>query len=70
MRWRTGVEGPCYLVSPRHIVLPAYSQEAAGGNVLARSGWANYRCHVIAGDEVLDFGEVSELKAKKGTFLI
>jgi len=34
MRWRPGVEGPCYLVGEEHLVLPACSADAAGGNVL------------------------------------
>jgi putative SbcD/Mre11-related phosphoesterase len=62
MRWRAGVEGPCYLVSSSHLVLPAYSADAAGGNVLGRDRrWSSYRCCVIAGEVVLDFGAVGKL---------
>ena len=59
-RWRPGVEGPCYLVGERRIVLPAYSRDAAGANVRGKARWAAYRCCAIAG-EVLDFGELGRL---------
>jgi putative SbcD/Mre11-related phosphoesterase len=59
-RWRPGVEGPCYLVGERRLVLPAYSRDAAGANVRGKARWAAYRCGVIAG-EVLDFGELGRL---------
>lgn len=60
-RWRPGVEGPCYLVGEGRLVLPAYSRDAAGANVRGKSCWAAYRCCVIAGGEVLDFGELRRL---------
>ncbi|MFQ3594117.1 MAG: metallophosphoesterase [Gemmataceae bacterium] len=56
LRWRPGVEGPCYLLSDTHLILPAYSVNAAGGNVLGCLRWRAYRAAVIAGDSVLDFG--------------
>ncbi len=62
MRWRPGVEGPCFLARKDHLVLPAYSADAAGGNVLRGVRWQDYRCCVIAGQEVLDFGEVGKMK--------
>lgn len=61
LRWRPGVEGPCYLVGEGHVVLPAYSANAAGGNVLGSARWRRYRACVIAGAEVLDFGELGRL---------
>ncbi len=61
VRWRPGVEGPCYLVGADHLVLPAYSADAAGGNVRGSRRWRAYRCCVIAGERVLDFGELSGL---------
>jgi metallophosphoesterase superfamily enzyme len=60
-RWRTGTEGPCYLVSDDHLVLPAYSRDAAGGNVVGARRWAAYRCCAIAAGRVLDFGELGRL---------
>jgi putative SbcD/Mre11-related phosphoesterase len=60
-RWRAGVEGPCYLVGDGRLVLPAYSRDAAGVNVLGKGRWSAYRCCVIAGGEVLDFGELRRL---------
>jgi uncharacterized protein len=61
LRWRPGVEGPCYLVGDDHLVLPAYSADAAGGNVRRVERWAGYRCCVIAGEQVLDFGRLDRL---------
>jgi metallophosphoesterase superfamily enzyme len=62
MRWRPGVEGPCYLAAPDHLVLPAWSRDAAGVNVLGDVRWARHRCCVIAGEEVIDFGEVGKMR--------
>jgi putative SbcD/Mre11-related phosphoesterase len=62
VRWRTNVEGPCYLVKEDHLILPALSRDAAGVNVLGNPRWQRYRCCVIAGDQVLEFGEVGSLK--------
>jgi putative SbcD/Mre11-related phosphoesterase len=60
-RWRPGVEGPCYLVGESRLVLPAHSRDAAGANVRGKARWSVYRCCVIAGAEVLDFGELGRL---------
>jgi len=62
LRWRPGVEGPCYLVAEGHLVVPAYSADAAGVNVLGQPRWAQYRACVIAGEQVLDFGPVGGLR--------
>jgi metallophosphoesterase superfamily enzyme len=62
MRWRRGVEGPCYLVGEEHLILPACSADAAGGNVLRGDKWVGYRCCVIAGNQVLDFGALGKRK--------
>jgi metallophosphoesterase superfamily enzyme len=61
LRWRRGVEGPCFLVSANRLVLPALSKDAAGVNVLGDARWRGYRCHAIAADQVLDFGPLGEL---------
>jgi putative SbcD/Mre11-related phosphoesterase len=61
LRWSESIVAPCFLVGPRRIVLPAFSQDAAGVNVLADKRWQPYRCAVIAGSEVLDFGPLAEL---------
>jgi metallophosphoesterase superfamily enzyme len=55
------IEAACYLVGPQRLVLPAYSREAAGVNVLSMRRWRAYCCCVLAGDHVLDLGEVSGL---------
>lgn len=61
LRWRVGVEGPCYLMTEYHLVLPAYSADAAGVNVRGRLRWSSHCAYVIAGNEVLDFGAVGRL---------
>jgi putative SbcD/Mre11-related phosphoesterase len=60
-RWSRRVGGPCFLVSADRLVLPAFSRDAAGVNVLGDRRWAEFRCCVVAGDRVLDFGEVKGL---------
>jgi putative SbcD/Mre11-related phosphoesterase len=64
LRWKTDVRAPCYLIGPNRLVLPAFSTDAAGVNVLRRHEWRDYTCVVIAGQDVLDFGPVSVLLGK------
>jgi hypothetical protein len=53
--WRTTNRTmPCYLVGPNRLVLPAFSTDAAGGDV--RSRWPGYRAIVIEKDRVVDRG--------------
>jgi putative SbcD/Mre11-related phosphoesterase len=65
LRWNGTITAPCYLVGPDHLVLPAFSRNAAGVNVLRTSQWRGYRAIAIAGDQLLDFGEVSALTRKR-----
>jgi metallophosphoesterase superfamily enzyme len=58
------IESPCYLVGPGRLVLPAFSADAAGVNVLSMRRWRPYRCCVIAGDRVVDFGELATLRPR------
>jgi metallophosphoesterase superfamily enzyme len=58
------VAAPCYLQRRDRLVLPAFSRDAAGVNVLSDARWQEYRCWIIAGDRVLDFGEVAEVRTK------
>jgi hypothetical protein len=60
LRW-AGIVAPCFLVGPRRLVLPAFSADAAGVNVLRQPEWRTYRCGVIVGDQVRDFGIVARL---------
>jgi metallophosphoesterase superfamily enzyme len=53
---------PCFLVSGTHMVLPAFSKDAAGVSVLSLSGWDDYECHVCAADNVLNFGTICDLR--------
>lgn len=64
LRIRPGVEGPCFLVRPWHLVLPAWSPDASGVNVLTNPRWQTYCCYVLAGDQILDFGELGDLKKR------
>jgi uncharacterized protein len=55
-RWNERIGAPCYLVRHDHLVLPAFSNNARGVNVLRQARWSSYRCAVVVGEEVLDFG--------------
>jgi metallophosphoesterase superfamily enzyme len=61
LRWGRGIAAPCYLVGDGRLVLPAFSPDAAGVNVLNGRRWRDYRCAAIAGADVLDFGQVGRL---------
>jgi metallophosphoesterase superfamily enzyme len=63
-RWSGLLSGACYLVGPSRLVLPAFSADAAGVNVLPGRKWGDHRCCVIAGEEVLDFGELTPLRKR------
>jgi putative SbcD/Mre11-related phosphoesterase len=63
LRWGHRIAAPCYLIGEERIVLPAFSPDAAGVNVLAARRWQGHRCAVIVGDRVLDFGSVERLAA-------
>jgi putative SbcD/Mre11-related phosphoesterase len=66
LRWGRGIAAPCYLIGAERIVLPAFSADAAGVDVLGARGWRDYRCAAVAGDRVLDFGDVGHLAAARG----
>jgi putative SbcD/Mre11-related phosphoesterase len=68
-----GISSPCFLVSARKIVLPAFSTNAAGFNVAGTprslpAGWRDraLRCIVPSGYEWLDFGRLAELRRRLG----
>jgi putative SbcD/Mre11-related phosphoesterase len=56
IRWGRQLTAPCFLYRDRCLVLPAFSQDAAGGNVLGNRNWRGFQCFVNAGSKVLDFG--------------
>ncbi len=65
-RWQ-GIVAPCFLAGPGQIVLPAFSRDAAGCNVLSAAlpkDWltGSLRCLVGTGNEVLDFGPLAKLR--------
>jgi metallophosphoesterase superfamily enzyme len=66
VRWSRHLSAPCYLAREGHVIVPAYSPDAAGVNVLGQGRWADYRAYVIAGEKILDFGEVGQLQNQKG----
>ncbi|WP_165243747.1 metallophosphoesterase [Paludisphaera soli] len=62
----SGLASPCYLVGPSLIVLPAFSANAAGLDVVGGAtpaAWADagLRCVVAAGEGLLDFGPIATL---------
>ena len=59
-RLGANLSAPCYLVAPRRLILPAFSADAAGVNVLTDADRADQRCLVCAGARVLDFGKVRQ----------
>ena len=61
LRWGHQVWAACYLVGARHIILPAFSRDAKGVNVIGAGRWRAYRAAVIVGREVLDFGRLKTL---------
>jgi len=63
IRWE-GVAAPCFLIAERRLVLPAFSGDAAGVNVLGDRAWERFRCGVIVGAQVLDFGVLLGLKSR------
>jgi putative SbcD/Mre11-related phosphoesterase len=55
---------PCFLLGESRLVLPAYSANAAGGNVLGDGRWTGMRCVAIVEGRLLDFGDVSRAGQK------
>jgi putative SbcD/Mre11-related phosphoesterase len=54
---RGRLAAPCYLVGADRIVLPAFSADARGVNVVRESCWGAYRCCAVA-EEVIELGVV------------
>jgi metallophosphoesterase superfamily enzyme len=63
-RARFSIDAPCYLSGPDRLILPAFSKEAAGVNVLSVRRWGALHCQAVADDRVLDLGEVSTLRRR------
>jgi putative SbcD/Mre11-related phosphoesterase len=68
LRWPGHAGASCYLVGDDRLVLPAYSTDAAGVNVLGARRWDGYRCCGIVGTEVMDFGPVGRLRLSRHAF--
>lgn len=65
LRWGP-VDVPCYLVGERAIVLPPFSADARGVDVVPQQRWAKYRCCAVAEDAVLDMGALKKLQERRG----
>lgn len=64
-----GVSSRCVLSGPRSIILPAFSENAAGlnvGNAQLPAQWIGkeLRCLVATENELLDFGEIETLNVR------
>jgi len=64
-----GVTAACFLVGPQTIILPAFSPNAAGWNVVTSAlgplrPFGPLRCIASAGAELLDFGPVETLAVR------
>src|SRR5262249_16952654 len=64
-----GMNYPCFLAGAGRIILPAFSSNAAGGDVITaplprdwRTG--SLRCLASTGDELLDFGPLPALRRR------
>ncbi len=67
----SGRSAPCFLVSDGRIILPAFSDNAAGLDVASArlpEGWlrSSLRCLVSTGGDVLDFGPLKTLHSRLG----
>lgn len=62
---RQGHTLPCFLVGPDRIVLPAFSPDAAGVNVLRAAAWRALDCYPILGGEVVNAGPVAALSSRR-----
>jgi putative SbcD/Mre11-related phosphoesterase len=62
VRLGRGVAAPCFLVGRHRLILPAFSPDAAGVNVIGDRRWQGYRCCVVAGERVLDLGAAGQRK--------
>lgn len=65
----SGAVWPCFLAGPRRLILPAFSPNAAGADLLttrvaASEDISPLRCLASTGEEVLDFGPLGELVAR------
>lgn len=61
------IEAPCYLIGPQRLILPAYSRESAGVNVLSVRRWRSYGAVAIAEDRLLDLGGVATIRSRLAT---
>jgi len=62
-----GTTAPCFLVGPGRIILPAFSLNAAGCDLITSAlprDWlrAGFRCLATTGDELLDFGPLANVR--------
>lgn len=54
-----GRKRPCYLAAPSCLVLPAFSEDAAGANLRNDPRFFGWRCLPIVGNELVDGGRLS-----------
>jgi putative SbcD/Mre11-related phosphoesterase len=64
LRW-AGVRAPCYLATATRLILPAFSPDAAGVNVVGDPRWTKFLCYAISGRSVIECGLVGELAPPK-----
>src|SRR5262249_10278033 len=63
LRWGA-VAAPCYLVGADRIVVPAFSRDALGADVLGHARWAGVPRCVLRGGGVLALGELTTLRER------
>lgn len=58
---RVGGKASCYVLAGNTLILPAFSDDAAGVNVAAIRAWRDALTYAIVNDEVWDMGPIREL---------
>lgn len=57
-------QAPCYLLTVNRVILPAQSEDAAGGSVFSWPEWNQAECHAIVHNAVLPLGSLGRLRKK------
>src|SRR5262245_25864533 len=61
----TSIRAACYLTTRSHLVLPAYSADAAGVEIRKLEAWDDYHCQISVGKRMIDLGTVRKLREIK-----
>ena len=62
LRWKRR-KLPAFMIRGNHLVLPAFSRDAAGADVQADERWRGWTGYAIVGDEVIKFDEMKRVSS-------